>query len=71
MRQIAFVNPSYMAFKSKLIPAADIAKQGPRVSETGVQPNKGAPYGVILEALLSPMGCRARHRPGATWRRST
>ena len=62
VRQIAFVNPSYMAFKSKLIPAADIAKQGPRVSETeGVQPNKGAPYGVILEALLSPLGlpCQA------------
>jgi quinoprotein glucose dehydrogenase len=62
LRQIAFVNPSYMAFKSKLIPAADIAKQGPRVSETeGVQPNKGAPYGVILEALLSPLGlpCQA------------
>ncbi|CRM15267.1 MULTISPECIES: glucose/quinate/shikimate family membrane-bound PQQ-dependent dehydrogenase [unclassified Pseudomonas] len=62
VRQIAFVNPSYMAFKSKLIPAADIAKQGPRVSETeGVQPNKGAPYGVILEAMLSPMGlpCQA------------
>lgn len=62
VHQIAFVNPSYMAFKSKLIPAADIAKQGPRVSETqGVQPNKGAPYGVILEALLSPLGlpCQA------------
>ena len=62
VRQIAFVNPSYMAFKSKLIPAADIAKQGPRVSETeGVQPNKGAPYGVILEAMLSPIGlpCQA------------
>ncbi|KRP52305.1 glucose/quinate/shikimate family membrane-bound PQQ-dependent dehydrogenase [Pseudomonas poae] len=62
VRQIAFVNPSYMAFKSKLIPATEIAKQGPRVSETeGVQPNKGAPYGVILEALLSPLGlpCQA------------
>ena len=62
VRQIAFVNPNYMAFKSKLIPAADIAKQGPRISETqGVQPNKGAPYGVILEAMLSPMGlpCQA------------
>ncbi len=34
VRQIAFVNPNYMAFKSKLIPAADIAKQGPRISET-------------------------------------
>ena len=47
-------------------PAADIAAQGPRKSETeGVQPNKGAPYGVILEALLSPMGlpCQAPARP--------
>ena len=62
VRQIAFVNPSYMAFKSKMIPAAEIAAQGPRKSETeGVQPNKGAPYGVVLEALLSPMGlpCQA------------
>ena len=51
-----------MAFRSKLIPASEIAAQGPRVSETeGVQPNKGAPYGVVLEALLSPMGlpCQA------------
>jgi len=72
VRQIAFVNPSYMAFKSKLIPAADIAKQGPRISETqGVQPNKGAPYGVILEAMLSPMGLPCRHRRGVMWRRST
>lgn len=62
VRQIAFVNPNYMAFKSRLIPAADIAAEGPRKSETeGVQPNKGAPYGVVLEALLSPLGlpCQA------------
>ncbi len=62
VRQIAFVNPSYMAFKSTMIPAEKIAEQGPRISETeGVQPNKGAPYGVILEAMLSPMGlpCQA------------
>ena len=62
VRQIAFVNPSYMAFKSKLVPAAEVAGGPGRKSETeGVQPNKGAPYGVILEALLSPMGlpCQA------------
>ena len=64
VRQIAFVNPSYMAFKSRLIPAAQIAAQGPRKSETqGVQPNKGAPYGVILEALLSPMGLPCQASP--------
>lgn len=62
VRQIAFVNPSYMAFRSKLVPAAEVAGGPGRKSETeGVQPNKGAPYGVILEALLSPMGlpCQA------------
>jgi len=62
IRQVAFVNPSYMAFRSKLVPAAEVEGGPGRVSETeGVQPNKGAPYGVILEALLSPMGlpCQA------------
>ncbi|MDY1046834.1 glucose/quinate/shikimate family membrane-bound PQQ-dependent dehydrogenase [Pseudomonas coleopterorum] len=62
VRQVAFVNPSYMAFRSKLVPAAEVAGGPGRKSETeGVQPNKGAPYGVILEALLSPMGlpCQA------------
>ncbi|MGV8861313.1 MAG: glucose/quinate/shikimate family membrane-bound PQQ-dependent dehydrogenase [Pseudomonas sp.] len=62
VRQIAFVNPSYMAFKSKLVPAAEVEGGPGRKSETqGVQPNKGAPYGVILEAMLSPMGlpCQA------------
>ncbi|VVN70692.1 glucose/quinate/shikimate family membrane-bound PQQ-dependent dehydrogenase [Pseudomonas fluorescens] len=62
VRQIAFLNPSYMAFKSKLVPAAEVAGSPGRKSETeGVQPNKGAPYGVILEPMLSPMGlpCQA------------
>ena len=62
VRQVAFVNPSYMAFRSKLVPATEVASGPGRKSETeGVQPNKGAPYGVILEALLSPMGlpCQA------------
>ncbi|WP_439884650.1 glucose/quinate/shikimate family membrane-bound PQQ-dependent dehydrogenase [Pseudomonas syringae] len=62
VRQIAFVNPSYMAFRSKLVPSAEVEGGPGRKSETeGVQPNKGAPYGVILEALLSPMGlpCQA------------
>ncbi|MEA9978189.1 MULTISPECIES: glucose/quinate/shikimate family membrane-bound PQQ-dependent dehydrogenase [unclassified Pseudomonas] len=62
VRQIAFVNPDYMAFTSRLVPAADIAGGPGRKSETeGVQPNTGAPYGVILQAMLSPLGlpCQA------------
>jgi len=62
VRQIAFLNPSYMAFTSKLVPRDEIANQPARKSETeGIQPNKGAPYGVILSAFLSPLGlpCQA------------
>ncbi len=62
MRQIAFVNPDFMAFTSKLVPAAAVASGTARKSEVeGVQPNKGAPFGVILEPFLSPTGlpCQA------------
>ncbi|WP_416424521.1 glucose/quinate/shikimate family membrane-bound PQQ-dependent dehydrogenase [Pseudomonas sp. App30] len=61
-RQIMFVNPNYMAFVDKLVPAADVAAMPARKSETeGIQANKGAPYGVIMNAFLSPMGlpCQA------------
>ncbi|WP_277961293.1 glucose/quinate/shikimate family membrane-bound PQQ-dependent dehydrogenase [Pseudomonas sp. RIT-To-2] len=61
-RQIMFVNPNYMAFVDKLVPASDVEGGPARKSETeGVQANKGAPYGVIMNAFLSPMGlpCQA------------
>lgn len=61
VRQIAFMNPDFMAFTSTLVPR-NIADQGERKGETsGVQPNKGAPFGVILEPFLSPLGlpCQA------------
>ncbi len=60
-RQIVFMNPSYMAFTSQLVPSDQVG-EGQRISETeGVQPNKGAPFGVILQPLLSPLGlpCQA------------
>lgn len=62
VRQVAFVNPDYMAFKSKLVPREGVEGGPARKSETeGVQPNKGAPYGVILEPFLSKVGlpCQA------------
>ena len=61
-RQIMFVNPNYMAFVDKLVPASDVEGGPARKSETeGIQANKGAPYGVIMNAFLSPMGlpCQA------------
>ncbi|MDF3918597.1 glucose/quinate/shikimate family membrane-bound PQQ-dependent dehydrogenase [Salinicola salarius] len=60
-RQIAFASPAYMAFTSQLVPREQ-ADGGERISETeGVQPNAGAPYGVIMGAFLSRLGlpCQA------------
>ncbi|OPG75422.1 membrane-bound PQQ-dependent dehydrogenase, glucose/quinate/shikimate family, partial [Pseudomonas ogarae] len=62
VRRSACVKPCYMALKAKRGEAAEVA--GGRESKSGTegeQPTKGAPYGGILEALLSPMGlpCQA------------
>ncbi|WDY56812.1 glucose/quinate/shikimate family membrane-bound PQQ-dependent dehydrogenase [Pseudomonas sp. PSKL.D1] len=62
VRQVLFANPDYMAFVSKLVPSEEVAGGPARKSETeGVQPNKGAPYGVIMSPFLSPVGlpCQA------------
>ncbi|MBF8747244.1 glucose/quinate/shikimate family membrane-bound PQQ-dependent dehydrogenase [Pseudomonas putida] len=62
VRQVLFANPDYMAFVSQLVPSEDVAGGPARKSETeGVQPNKGAPYGVIMSPFLSPIGlpCQA------------
>jgi quinoprotein glucose dehydrogenase len=62
VRQMMFTSPNYMAFVSKLVPRADVAAGSKRESETsGVQPNAGAPYAVIMHPLMSPFGvpCQA------------
>ncbi|MCB8820392.1 glucose/quinate/shikimate family membrane-bound PQQ-dependent dehydrogenase [Microvirga rosea] len=72
VRQIAFANPSYMAFVSRLVPREQAPRQSPQEpsggsdiqgsQETGsVNPNYGAPFAVDLHALLSPIGlpCQA------------
>ncbi|RRW40783.1 glucose/quinate/shikimate family membrane-bound PQQ-dependent dehydrogenase [Pseudomonas luteola] len=64
IRQVMFLSPSYMAFTSKLVAREDVEGGPARKSETeGVQPNKGAPYGVIMGALLSPMGLPCQSPP--------
>ncbi len=64
VRQVAFVNPNYMAFTSTLVPREKVDGGQARKSETeGVQPNAGAPFGVILEALLSPLGLPCQTPP--------
>lgn len=62
VRQLLFTSPNYMAFVSKLVPRADVAAGSKRESETsGVQPNSGAPYAVIMHPFMSPLGipCQA------------
>ncbi|NBA94542.1 glucose/quinate/shikimate family membrane-bound PQQ-dependent dehydrogenase [Pseudomonas sp. R5(2019)] len=62
VRQLLFTTPNYMAFVSKMVKRADVAEGSKRESETsGVQPNTGAPYAVIMHPLMSPIGvpCQA------------
>ncbi|MBL7236532.1 glucose/quinate/shikimate family membrane-bound PQQ-dependent dehydrogenase [Novacetimonas hansenii] len=61
VRQIAIANPIAIPFVSTLIPRgpnnpATPDKSQPSGSESGVQPQFGAPYGVDLHAFLSPLG---------------
>jgi quinoprotein glucose dehydrogenase len=60
-RQIAIANPMSIPFVSKLLPRgpnnpAAPNGQHPAGTETGVQPMYGAPFGVQLNAFLSPLG---------------
>jgi quinoprotein glucose dehydrogenase len=62
VRHLLFTSPNYMAFVSKLVPRAEVAADSKRESETsGVQPNTGAPYAVIMHPFMSPFGvpCQA------------
>ncbi|MBY5545690.1 glucose/quinate/shikimate family membrane-bound PQQ-dependent dehydrogenase [Rhizobium leguminosarum] len=53
-RQIMFGMPTYLAFTSRLIPAADIPPRGQdeKGSEQGLNRNDGAPYGVFMGPFL-------------------
>ena len=53
-RQIMFGMPTYLAFTSRLVPAADIPPRGQddKGSEQGLNRNDGAPYGVFLGPFL-------------------
>ena len=75
VRQIAFANPNYIAFVSRLIPTKEAVAQGlaatdqapPRgfaakpADEHGFNANEGAPFAVDLNPFLSPVGfpCQA------------
>ncbi|WP_236212918.1 glucose/quinate/shikimate family membrane-bound PQQ-dependent dehydrogenase [Metapseudomonas otitidis] len=64
VRQVAFLNPNYMAFTSRLIPAEHARDEPARKSEIeGVQPNTGAPFSAVLAPLLSPLGLPCQSPP--------
>ncbi|MBZ9792870.1 glucose/quinate/shikimate family membrane-bound PQQ-dependent dehydrogenase [Rhizobium sp. 3T7] len=62
-RQIMFGMPTYLAFTSRLVPAADIPPRGQdeKGSEQGLNRNDGAPYGVFMGPFLGPLSipCQA------------
>jgi quinoprotein glucose dehydrogenase len=63
-RQLLLVNPSYMAFQSRLIPKEQLEKMEvdePKSETEGIKKAKGIPYGIELSAFLSPLGipCQA------------
>lgn len=64
-RQVMFGMPTYLAFKSQLVPAADVppADAEARGSEQGLNRNDGAPYGVIMGPFLSPLGIPCQSPP--------
>jgi len=61
VRQLAILNPSYMAFVSKLYPREEAKELKGDGSEQGLQPMIGTPFAVDLSPLLSPLGvpCQA------------
>ncbi len=68
VRQIVIANPMAIPFVSKLLPRSPdnpAAPNGahPPGSENGVQPMYGTPYGVTLNAFLSPLGIPCMRPP--------
>ncbi|MGN2243170.1 glucose/quinate/shikimate family membrane-bound PQQ-dependent dehydrogenase [Frateuria sp. GZRR33] len=61
VRKVAILNPSYMAFVSRLVPREKAQAAEGGGSEQGLQPMKGTPFAVDLHPLLSPVGvpCQA------------
>lgn len=64
-RQVMFGMPTYLAFTSRLVPAAQIPPKGQdeKASEQGLNRNDGAPYGVFMGPFLSPLGIPCQSPP--------
>jgi len=65
VRQVMFGMPTYLAFKSQLVPRDQVppADAEARGSEQGLNRNEGAPYAVIMGPFLSPLGIPCQSPP--------
>ena len=53
---VVYVNSSNMLHRITLFPAADYAEMKKRFHDKEVSPQRGAPYGMMRELLVSPLG---------------
>ncbi|MGO2277681.1 MULTISPECIES: membrane-bound PQQ-dependent dehydrogenase, glucose/quinate/shikimate family [unclassified Psychrobacter] len=63
---VMFGMPTYLAFKSKLIPRDTLGDAETNKGEQGVNANKGADYAVELGPFLSPLGVPCQQPPWGT-----
>ena len=63
---VMFGMPTYLAFKSQLIPKEDIDEAETNKGEQGVNANKGADYAVEMGPFLSPLGVPCQQPPWGT-----
>ena len=63
---VMFGMPTYLAFKSKLIPRENVGDSATNKGEQGVNANKGADYAVELGPFLSPLGIPCQQPPWGT-----
>ncbi len=63
-RQVMFGMPLYMAFTSRLVPKdEEVREEASNSGEQGLNENAGAPYGIELEPLMSPLGIPCQRPP--------
>ncbi|MDR7035107.1 glucose/quinate/shikimate family membrane-bound PQQ-dependent dehydrogenase [Mesorhizobium sp. BE184] len=65
VRQVMFGMPTYLAFKSQLVPRDQVPAPDDegRGSEQGLNRNEGAPYAVVMGPFLSPLGIPCQTPP--------
>jgi len=61
---VVYVNSTNLVHRITLFPAADYAQMKQRFADKEVSPQRGAPYGMKRELLVSPLGLPCNPPPG-------